>query len=104
VILATVKSKNGILIRLTDERWNHIFLYHKEFKSGDYKKICLVIKAPDVIFGGNNKELLAAKRHRKSRWRVVVYREDKTDGFIITAYLTSDTTWLFKRKIIWSKK
>lgn len=37
-------------------------------------------------------------------WIVVVYKEmSKTDGFVITAYMTTDSRWLFQREIVWSK-
>lgn len=39
------------------------------------------------------------------KWFVVVYKEvNKTDGFIVTAYFTSDIKWLLKKEIIWEKQ
>lgn len=61
------------------------------------------IKNPDFILKGKAGELLAVKVHVKRVHLVVVYKESKDDGFIITAFETTDTTWLFKKETIWSK-
>lgn len=96
---------NGVAIRLTHERWLHITYSHKEIDPTDNTTILTVIKLPDVIFQGDTGELLAVrKRPRKKDWIVVVYKEiDVTDGFVLTAYITTDFRWLLKRKIIWNK-
>lgn len=104
MLLATAKSKNGVSIRLTDERLNHITYSHKEINVTDYNKIVTVIENPVAIFEGNSEELLATAKFDKNKWLVVVYREVKSDGFVITAYLTTDFKWLCKRKIIWTNK
>lgn len=105
MILGTARSKNGIQIRLTDERWLHITYSHKEISPTVFSPILTVIKRPDMIFQGDTGELLAAKkRTRKKDWIVVAYKEtDTTDGFVLTAYVTTDFRWLLKRKIVWSK-
>lgn len=105
MILGTARSKNGIPIRLTDERWLHITSSHKEINTTDFLSILAIIKQPDVIFQGDTRELLAVrKRSRKKDWIVVVYKEtDATDGFVLTTYVTTDFRWLLKRKILWNK-
>lgn len=105
MILATATSKNGVLIRLTDERWNHIITSHKEINSEDYAMVMNIILDPDVIFKGDTGELLAvSKKPRKKMWVVVAYKEVRgEDGFILTAYLTTNSSWLFKREILWNK-
>lgn len=105
MVLATALSKNNVLIRLTSERWNHIISSHIEINPDEYKVIMEVIKNPDVILQGDTGELLAVKKKsRKKLWIVVPYKEAGDDGFILTAYLTTDSHWLFQREIIWNKK
>lgn len=106
MILGAVNSKKNVSIRLTEERWLHIITSHREIDPIDFSSILDAVENPDAIFKGDKGELLAAKPNpRKENWLVVAYKEvDETDGFIITAYITTDTQWLFKRKILWSKK
>lgn len=105
MILGTARSKNGVPIRLTDERWLHITSSHKEIDLMDFSTILIVIKRPDVVFQGDTGEFLTVrKRVRKNDWIVVVYKELGTaDGFVLTAYVTTDFRWLLKRKIVWNK-
>lgn len=105
MILGTARSKNSITIRLTDERWFHITSSHKEIDTASFLSITQTIKTPDIIFQGDHGELLAVKKQsRRKNWVVVVYTErDLSDGFVLTAYLTTDFRWLLKRKIIWNK-
>ena len=93
-------SKNGILIRLTEERWNHIINNHSELI--DYKsEVLTTIENPDKILEGSQNELLAIKEIITGKYIVVVYRELLNDGFIITAYLTRRLRSLAKRKQLW---
>jgi len=106
VIILTVLSKNGISIRLTQERWSHIITSHLEIKSQDLKTIISVVENPEFILKGDLDELLAIKKKAGSKsWFVIPYKEiGESDGFILTAYLTTDIRWLFQRKVIWSKE
>jgi hypothetical protein len=46
--MVSVKSKNGIIIRLTDERWEHILTGHGEL--AEYKnKILDAVEEPEAI-------------------------------------------------------
>ena len=109
--LATVVSKNGIIIRLTQERWKHIILMHPSLVDKQ-NKVLGTVKNPDYILKGAAKELLAVSAISKRGYLVVVYKETLLlrnketvkDGFIITAYQTTDTLWLFKKEILWSKR
>ena len=93
-------SKNGILIRLTEERWNHILNNHSELI--DYKsEVLKTIENPDKILEGSQDEFLAIKEIITGKYMVVVYRELLNDGFIITAYLTRRLRSLAKRKQLW---
>lgn len=106
MILGIVISKNRVPIRLTDERWKHIATSHLEISLKDTKLILNTVENPDVILKGDTEELLAVqKRSGKKIWLVVAYREiSQKDGFILTAYLTTDSSWLFQREIIWNKE
>ncbi len=106
MLLAKVLSKNKVTIRLTLERWQHIITSHLEIDSEDYKSVMETVKDPDIIFEGDQGELLAVKKKSgKKVWIVVPYKEiNKEDGFVLTAYFTTDSGWLFRKEIIWNKK
>jgi len=46
-------------------------------------------------------ELLAARELEAGKFIVVVYREGRTDGFIITAFLTRRLASLNRKKQLW---
>ena len=102
MILASVLSKNGVLIRLTDERWKHIVLMHPSLINKQ-TKVLTAVKDPEYIFEGSGEELLTISTLSKRVYLVVVYKEKITDGFIITAFETTDKRWLFSKEIIWNK-
>ena len=106
MILGITTSVNGVKIRLTQERWNHIVLAHQEIKDKDFPKIMRVISKPDFILKGSKGECLAVKKvSGKKDWLVVPYKEiDQEDGFVLTAYFSNDLSWLLKKEIIWSKQ
>lgn len=106
MILATATSKNGILIRLTDERWQHIITTHLEINPDDFSIVMKVVSNPDFILTGGRGELLAIKKTSgKKVWIVVPYKEvSQQDGFVVTAYKTTDIHWLLQREVIWSKE
>jgi len=81
----SVQSKQEILIRLTDERWEHIVTEHGEL-SESRDAVLQAISDHERIFAGGNAELLAVREIESGKWLVVVYREDEQDGFIITAF------------------
>lgn len=106
MILGISKSLNGVSIRLTKERWNHIIKAHQEIDPKGFKKFMKVITNPEFILKGSKNELLAVQKvPRKKLWIVIPYKEEtEQDGFVLTAYFTSDLIWLFKKEIIWSKE
>lgn len=106
MILAAVISKNNVPIRLTEERWNHIITSHLEINPQDVKSVMAVIKKPDAILDGDFGELLAVKKRPRSKsYLVVPYKEtSRNDGFVLTAYLTTNDRRLFQREVIWSKE
>lgn len=96
-------SVSGKIVRLTEERWLHIERRHPELR-GWKERVLDTVEEPNLVVGGRYGELLAVKSSPATghaRSLVVVYRESRKDGFIITAYLTSDTTDLERREKIW---
>jgi hypothetical protein len=96
----TVTSKNGVAIRLTDERWLHITEEHTEL-AGFKRDVLETVAAPERILAGGAGELLALKKQTDGKMLVAVYREEVGDGFLITAFLTRRETSLNRRKQLW---
>ena len=95
-----VTSKNGVAIRLTDERWSHITEEHAEL-AGFKQDVLETVADPERILAGGAGELLALKKLTDGKTLVAVYREDVHDGFIITAFLTRREAALNRRKQLW---
>lgn len=94
-----LSSKNGVPIRLTDERWLHITEEHSEM-AGYYFEVLEVIEEPETIYEGRAQELLATKEIEPGKHLVVVYKEvSTTDGFVITAFITKKIEQIQKRRI-----
>ena len=97
---AIALSRNGISIRLPDERWKHIIEDHPELV--DRKtEVFEVVSNPECIFEGKDGELLAIREMQTGKWLVVAYRELTEDGFIITAFFTRRRQYLSKRRQLW---
>ena len=98
--LSVILSKNEIPIRLTAEPWAHITEQHGELseRRGD---LLQTLVEPKQILLGNDGELLAMKEWEPGKWLVVVYRELRDDGFVITAFLTRRVRTLEKRVQVW---
>ncbi len=103
--MIVVRSRDGVLVRLTEERWQHIVRRHPEMI--DLRdQVVRTLAEPDLIQIGDIGELLAISdlgtTHLPARFMVVVYREvDNEDGFILTAYLTSRPS--ARRKVKWKR-
>jgi len=93
-------SKNGIPIRLTDERWGHIINKHPDLANRQLE-LLQAITEPNRILEGSEQELLAISEFTPGKWLVVAYREFEDDGFIITAYLTRKIRSLNRRRQLW---
>ena len=90
MILDIVESIDGVPIRLTDERWEHILIGHPLI-SGYYERILSTIENPTFILCGNNRSKIAVNNYGRKLWLHVAYREvRRDDGFIITAYIKKD--------------
>ena len=96
----TVTSKNGVTIRLTDERWSHICEEHAELAGYKLDVLEAIADAERVVAGGAG-ELLALKKQPDGKTLVAVYRGDANDGFVITAFLTRREAALNRRKQLW---
>lgn len=102
MLVLIVKSISGKTIRLTNERWLHVVEGHPEM-AGHLNDVLLAIATPEMILQGGSDELPATVFTYQNKWLVVVYKENETDGFILTAYFTSKVDKLLKRKILWQK-
>lgn len=96
----TVSSKNGVPIRLTDERWLHISEEHSEM-AGLRLDVLEAITDPERVVVGNSGELLALRSQPDEKVLVAVYRELVNDGFVITAFLTRRLASLNRRTQLW---
>jgi len=91
-------SVNGVPIRLTEERWEHIVEDHDDLDG--YRADCAnVVEDPDFVLRGHMGALIAVKGYGRDRYLAVIYREESDDdGFVITAYFT-DT--INRKSIVW---
>ena len=96
-------SRNGVPIRLTEERWFHVVETHDEM-AGRYDEVLSAIEVPDDIIQGYRDALVALKMIGKKKFMAVIYKEiGKKDGFVITAFLTSKVR-IEKEVVLWQKK
>ena len=99
MLVLTVKSITGKIIRLPDELWLHIVEGQPEM-AGKLNNVLFAIAVPDLVLQGGADELLAAVYEDTTKMLVVVYKENETDGFIITAYFTTKTDKLETESIM----
>jgi len=104
--LNIIISKNGVPIRLTSERWQHITLGHPEI-ADYYYDLLNAIENPDIIYEGSNGAKIAVKllEEREDKFVVAVYKEVTTnDGFVITAYLSKKKQEFEKKTVLWKQQ
>ena len=105
-MVGKVISKNGKEIRLTAERWSHIVEAH-DYMAGNQDLVFETLEDPDVIVKGEKDEFIAIKHYDKTSISeknvIVMYKEQKKDGFVITAFLTSKPEKIMKKEVIWKK-
>ena len=92
-----VHSKNRVSVRLTEERWRHIARRHPEMDT-QQGRVLETVASPDLIQEGDRGETLPVRKYARTplreKYLAVAYREMSTeDGFIITAYLTTQLRW-----------
>jgi hypothetical protein len=100
-----VNSHNGVPVRLTTERWQHIVRRHPDMDS-QREQVLETLAEPDMIQQGDFGELLAVRFYPETplteKFLVVAYREISRDnGFILTAYLTRRPS--ARRIVIWKR-
>jgi hypothetical protein len=93
-------SRNGVSIRLPEERWTHILEEHSEM-AGLLSEVLETIEKAERVLRGNAGEVLGIREINPGKFLVVVYREFLSDGFVITAFLTRKTKSLFRRIQLW---
>lgn len=82
-------SRNGVPIRLTNERWLHIVENHDDL-AGHYDDVLAAVDDPQWILRGHNRALIAVRALRRGQYLCVVYREiSLEDGFVVTAYIAN---------------
>ena len=94
-------SINGVPIRLTDERWEHI-VSNKPYMYAYDDALLQAIEQPTVILRGYTGSLIAVKSLAKDTYLHVVYKEvTRDDGFVITAYVSRKYN---RNQILWPQK
>ncbi len=94
-------SVNGVPIRLTEERWEHI-VSNKPYMGSYYEKVLEAIENPIWILRGYAGAIVAVLSIARRNYLHVVYREvSPDDGFIITAFLSTKVN---RRTIIWPRR
>ncbi len=105
--IAVIDSKNNIPIRLTYKQWVHITETH-DYMSGCLDMVIDTISDPDYIIHGWVDELIALRHYPKTiiskKSVVVVYKESNDDGFVITAFMTSDPECIIRMDVLWQKQ
>jgi len=93
-----VTSVNGVPIRLTEERWEHIQAGHPEM--ADEEEVLRTVRAPDRVLESEAGELIAARR-RGHLHVLVIYRDvGQYDGFVITALFMRRMP---RRRVLWRR-
>ena len=88
---------------MTNERWIHIVENHDDL-AGYFDDVLLTVESPDYVIKGYQEALIALKQKEEGKFLAVVYKEiGRSDGFIITAYLTSKIT-LEREVILWQRQ
>jgi hypothetical protein len=103
--MLAVYSRNGVPVRLTEERWLHIIERHPEM-AGQREKVLGALSDPDMVQKGDFGELLAVRRYAETplgdKRLIIAYREvDAEDGFVVTAYLARRPS--ARREIVWRR-
>lgn len=94
-------SINGIPIRLTEERWEHI-VSNKPYMETYYDRVLGAVEKPTCVLRGYAGSLIAVLAVARRRYLHVVYKEiSQDDGFIITAFIAQKYN---RRMIIWPRR
>jgi hypothetical protein len=75
--------------------------------AGNQDLVFETLEDPDFIAGGGQGEFIALKHYGKKSISkkdvVVIYKEQEKDGFVITAFMTSEPERIVKKGVIWKK-
>jgi hypothetical protein len=101
MILGIAHSVNGVPIRLTDERWEHILDSHPELAS--FRDTVLeAVENPDYILASRRGALAAVVvLGRKAFLHVFYVEKSRYDGFILSALVEEK---MDRAKIVWRKE
>ena len=104
---AVTRSKAGISIELTRERWNHIITSHLDMTDNE-DLLLKTVEDPDMILKGVSDEVRVVRffqeTHVGPRYIMAAYKELRDGGgFIITAYKTTKVAQLVTRGVVWQK-
>ena len=101
MILGIADSVNGVPIRLTDERWEHIVDSHPELAS--YRETVLdAVEKPDYILASRRGAFAAVVvLGRKAFLHVFYVEKSRRDGFILSALVEERMN---RAKIVWRKE
>jgi hypothetical protein len=75
----SVFSKNGVPVRLSDERWAHISEEHGEL-AGMQAEVMEAIAQPERVLEGGAGELLALRETEPGKWLVAVTGNSRMMG------------------------
>jgi len=100
-----VLSKEGVPIRLTAERMEHIGRRHPEMARQE-EKILEAIADPDLVQEGDGGTKLAVRHYPETplteKFCAVAYRDtSKTDGFVVTASFCA--RYASHRRTLWKR-
>ena len=91
-------------IRLTAESWAHIVEAH-DYMAGNQDLVFETVENPDIIVEAEKEEMIALRHYDKTsistKTMVVIYKEQKVDGFIITAFMTSRPDKIQRKEVLW---
>ena len=97
-------SRNGVSIRITDERWTHVVESH-DYMAGNLELVVETIEDPNDIVVGRKGEFIALRHYESTsiseKTVVAVYREFVDDGFLITAFMTSSPETILRKGVLW---
>lgn len=95
-----VYSVNGVPIRFTEERWDHI-VNNKPYIEPYYERIMDAVEEPTFVLRGYAGALVAVLSVGRQQYLHVVYKEiSPEDGFIVTAFIARKYN---RRMIVWSQ-
>jgi hypothetical protein len=98
--MEVIYSVNGVPIRFTEERWEHI-ISNKPYMESYYERILDAVENPTFVLRGYAGSLVAVLSVGRQRYLHVVYKEiSQEDGFIITAFIARKYN---RRMIVWSQ-